>query len=123
MIAGLAFLRRMPAMLTARGWLIVAILAAFAATGAYCAHRGAEAEKTRQAAQASEIERKASTARETAADERLTDTTTIRNRQEERDHEAQALPDGVPDERELRRRCRQLREAGRSVSACERFAG
>lgn len=106
-----------------RVWIALGILAAFLITGTYCAHRGAEAEKARQAAQRGETERRASTARETAADERLTDTTTIRNRQEKRDHEAQALPDGVPDERELRRRCRQLREAGRSLPACDGLAG
>ena len=57
-------------------------------------------------------------ARETAAGERLNDTQSIRNRQEERDHAAEAYPDGVPDDRELRRRCRQLRDAGRDLPAC-----
>ena len=38
--------------------------------------------------------------------------------QEERDHAAEAYSDGVPDDRELRRRCRQLRDAGRDLPAC-----
>ena len=106
-----------------RVWIALGILVAFLITGTYCAHRGAEAEKARQAAQRGETERRASTARETAADERLTDTTTIRNRQEERNHAADAIPDSLPDERELRRRCRQLRESGRDVPACAGLEG
>jgi len=120
MIAALVALRRT---FPPRTWLIFAILAAFLIFGAYCAHRGAEGVRDEQAARQAETERKAASAREAAASERLTDTTTIRDRQEERDHAAQALPDGVPDERELRRRCRQLRDAGRSPSACRRFEG
>lgn len=106
-----------------RVWIVLGILAAFLLTGGFCAHRAAQGEKARQAAEQAETERRASTARETAATERSTDTTIIRNRQEERNHAADAIPDSLPDERELRRRCRQLRDAGRSLPACERFAG
>lgn len=117
----LAFIRRIPAMLSPKGWLAIALLAAFVLTGAYCSHRGAQGERDRQAVQTQKTEAKASSARETAAVEREADTTTIRNRQEERDHAAEAIPDSRPDDRELRRRCRQLREAGRSLPACNRF--
>jgi hypothetical protein len=106
---------------TPTGWLIVAIITAFVLTGAYCSYRGAQGERDRQAVQTQKTEAKASGARETAAVERQTETTTIRNRQEERDHAAEAIPDSRPDDRELRRRCRQLREAGRSLPACNRF--
>jgi hypothetical protein len=109
--------------LTPTAWLALAILAAFLIFGGYCAHRGAEVVRDRQAAEQARVEAKGSSARETAAGERLTDTTTIRNRQEERDHAAQALPDGVPDDRELRRRCRQLRDVRRVPPACRGLEG
>ncbi|MBB5770905.1 putative SAM-dependent methyltransferase [Brevundimonas vesicularis] len=121
MIDTLAFLRSIPRLLSPTGWLIVAIIAAFVVTGAYCSHRGAQGERDRQAVQTQKTEAKASGARETAAIEREADTTTIRNRQEERDHAAEAIPDSRPDDRELRRRCRQLREAGRSLPDCDGF--
>ncbi|EGF96718.1 hypothetical protein CD944_15755 [Brevundimonas diminuta] len=106
-----------------RTWLIFAVAAAFLIFGAYCAHRGAQGVQDRHATEQANTEAKAASARETAAGERLTDTITIRDRQEERDHAAQALPDGVPDERELRRRCRQLRDAGRIPPACRGLEG
>lgn len=121
MIAALAFLRSVPRLLSPTGWLIVAIIAAFVLSGAYCSQRGAQGERDRQAVQTQKTDAKASSARETAAVEREADTTTIRNRQEERDHAAEAIPDSRPDDRELRRRCRQLREAGRSLPACNGF--
>lgn len=118
MIAALAFARRIPAMLSPKGWIAVALLAAFLLFGAYCAHRAAEGERDRQAAETRRTEEKASSARETAADERLNDTLTIQDRQKERDHAAEALPDSVPDDRELQRRCRQLRDEGIQPAAC-----
>jgi len=121
--AMIAFALRVGRVLTPTAWLALAVLAAFLIFGAYCAHRGADGVRYQHAAEQAEVERKASSARETGANEALTDTTTIRNRQEERDHAAQALPDGVPDDRELRRRCRQLLDAGRSLPACRGFDG
>ena len=118
MIGALTVLRSIPRLLNPTGWLIVAIVAAFVLTGAYCSHRGAQGERDRQAAQTQKTDARGAGAREAAAVEREADTTTIRNRQEERDHAAEAIPDSRPDDRELRRRCRQLREAGRSLPAC-----
>jgi hypothetical protein len=118
MIAALAFIRSIPGMLSPKGWLAVALLAAFLLFGAYCAHRAAEGERDRQAAEQAETEAKAVSARETAADERLNDTLTIQDRQKERDDAAEALPDSVPDARELQRRCRQLRDNGIEPAAC-----
>ena len=105
--------------LTPTAWIIIAVLAAFLLFGGYCAHRAAQGERDRQAAETHKTEARAASARETAAGERHADTTTIRNRQEERDHAAEAIPDSLPDDRELRRRCRQLREAGRRLPACD----
>lgn len=119
----LTFVLRWARALTPTAWLALAVLAAFLIFGAYCAQRGADGVRDRHAAEQAKIEAKASSARETAAGERLTDTTTIRDRQEERDHAAQALPDGVPDERELKRRCRQLRDTGRIPPACRGLEG
>jgi len=123
MIAALAFLRRVPKMLSPQGWAAVGVLAAFLLFGAYCAHRAAVGERDRQAAKEAKIARKAGSARETASSERLNDTLTIHDRQKERDHAAQELPDGLPDDRELRRRCRQLRDAGRNLPACRGLGG
>lgn len=119
----IALARQLARALTPTAWAALAILAAFLLFGAYCAHQGAEGLRDRQADEQAKVERKASSARETGANEALTDTTTIRNRQEERDHAAQALPDSLPDDRELRRRCRQLLDAGRSPAACRGFEG
>lgn len=116
--AALDFLRRIPRMLSPQAWAVVGILAAFLLFGAYCAQRAAQGERDRQAVREAKIEKKASSARETASTERLNDTLTIRDRQKERDHAAQELPDSLPDDRELRRRCRQLRDAGRDLPAC-----
>jgi hypothetical protein len=119
----IAWALRVVRALTPTAWITIAVLVAFLIFGAYCAHRGAEGVRDRQAAEQARVERNASRARETSANEAVNDNTTIRNRQEERDHAAQALPDGVPDDRELRRRCRQLRDAGRSPPACRGFEG
>lgn len=122
-LKGWAVARRIPRLLSPKGWLLVGVLAAFLAFGGYCAHRAAQGERDRQAASGAKTERKASTARETASTERLNDTLTIQGRQKERDDAAQALPDSRPDDRELRRRCRQLRDAGRRLPACAGFEG
>ena len=47
MIAALAFVRSIPSMLSPKGWLAVALLAAFLLFGAYCAHKAAEGERDR----------------------------------------------------------------------------
>ncbi|WP_313105273.1 hypothetical protein, partial [Brevundimonas sp.] len=104
----IAFALRLGRALSPTAWIAIAVLAAFLIFGAYCAHRGADGVRDRHAADQAKVEAKAASARETAAGERLTDTTTITNRKLERDHAAEALPDSLPDDRELRRRCRQL---------------
>lgn len=53
-----------------RTWLLFAVLAAFLIFGGYCAHRGAEGVRDRQAAEQAKVEAKASSARETAATNR-----------------------------------------------------
>lgn len=119
----IALVLRLARSLAPTAWLAIALLIAFLTFGGFCAYRGAQGERDAQAARAAKTEAKASGARETAADERADDTRTIKDQQQERDHAAQALPDSVPDDRELRRRCRQLRDAGRIVPACVGLEG
>lgn len=114
---------RLARALSPTAWLTIALLIAFLMFGAFCAQRAAQGERDAQATQTAKTEARASTARETAADERSDDDHAIRDQQQERNHAAQALPDSVPDDRELRRRCRQLRDAGRIVSACVGLGG
>lgn len=52
------------------------------------------------------------TAKETAADERLTDTTSINDRKEERANATATLPDTRPSDRRVRRGCVILRQQG-----------
>lgn len=112
MIAALAFVRRVPSMLSPKGWLAVALLAAFLLFGAYCAHRAAEGERDRQASETRRTEEKASSARETAADERLTDTTIINAREKELSDAVNSLPDARPSPRRLALACERLRQQG-----------
>jgi hypothetical protein len=51
-IAALAFVRCIPSMLSPKGWLAVALSAAFLLFGRYGAHRAAEGERDRKAAEA-----------------------------------------------------------------------
>jgi len=115
----LAFLRG----ITPRGWIAIALLIAFLFVGGYCAHKGAQGQRDLQAAALAKTEVKASGARETAAGEGAIDATTIHSNLSERNHAAEAYPDSLPDDRELRRRCRQLRDAGRSLPACAGLGG
>ena len=114
MIAAFAFVRRIPSLLSPKGWLAVALLAAFLLFGAYCAHRAAEGERDRQAAETRQTEAKASTARETAAGERLNDTTIINAREKELSDAVNSLPDARPSPRRLALACERLRQQGNS---------
>jgi flagellar biosynthesis/type III secretory pathway M-ring protein FliF/YscJ len=115
--------RRIRSMLSPTGWAVVGVLAAFLIFGAYCSHRGAQGERDRQEVRQAEQRAKAAEAGSQAVRDVARETITINQRQQERDRDAEAIPDGVPDERELRRRCRQLRDAGRDLPACRAFDG
>ena len=117
MIAALAFVRSIPSMLSPKGWLAVAALAAFLLFGAYCAHRAVQGERDRQAGEQAEIEAKASSARETAADERLSDTTIINAREKELSDAVNSLPDARPSPRRVRLACERLRQQGSRLPA------
>ena len=115
MIAALAFLRSIPRLLNPTGWLIVAIIAAFVLTGAYCSHRGAQAERDRQAVDTQKTEAKASGARETAAGERAADTTIINAREKELSDAVNSLPDARPSARRVRLACERLKQQGSAL--------
>lgn len=112
MIAALAFLRSVPRMLSPTGWLILAIIAAFVLTGAYCSHRGAQGERDRQAVETHETEAKAASARETAAGERAVETPIINAREKDLSDAVNSLPDAVPSARRVRLACERLRQQG-----------
>lgn len=103
--------------LTPTAWLIVGVLAAFLLFGAFCSYRGVQAEKDRQAVAAAKIEVKASTARETAANERHNDNTTINAREKELSNAVQSLPDAIPSARRLALACERLRQQGSRLPA------
>ncbi|MFN3354042.1 MAG: hypothetical protein ACK4Z5_10575 [Brevundimonas sp.] len=113
--AALVFLRS----ISPRAWAVIGLLTAFLIFGAYCA----QAERDRQAARQAEQNVRVAQAGSTAVSQAARETTTINQRQQERDRAAEAIPDSVPDERDLRRRCRQLRDAGRDLPACRAFGG
>jgi len=114
-----AFFRVLPA----RSWLAIGAVAVVItlALAIYFAGRGDE--RADNDAEDQRAQSQASTGRETAATERTLDTSAITDRQKERDHAAEQIPDSLPDHRELRRRCRQLRDAGRDLPACRGLAG
>lgn len=111
-LKALAFLRRVPKMLSPQGWAVVGILAAFLLFGAYCAHRAAQGERDRQAVKEAKIERKASAARETASTERLNDQSTLNQQRKATDDALAPLPDAVPSDRRIARHCLRLQRDG-----------
>jgi hypothetical protein len=104
-------------------WLILGAVAGLLTLGVWLYSAGRGDEREAVAVRQVQAERKASIGRETAATERTLDTSAIQARQAERDDEAEALPDSPPDDRELRRRCRQLRDAGSHPAACRGLEG
>lgn len=110
--------------ITPRGWAVIAVVALIALVlfATYRTGRSDEAEAEARRDQA--VTTRAAEGREVAAGERAADTRAIQNRLDERNHDAAQTPDSAPDDRDLRRRCRQLREAGTvGVPACRRFEG
>ena len=119
----LAFIRRIPGMLSPKGWIAVALLAAFLIFGAYCAHRAAQGERERQDAVTAKTEAKASSAREIAAGERATDTTIINAREKELSDAVNSLPDARPSARRVALACERLRQQGNTSLPAECGSG
>ncbi|WP_453977312.1 hypothetical protein [Brevundimonas sp. Marseille-Q4549] len=122
-MTALAFLRSIPRLLSPTGWLILAIIAAFVLTGAYCSHRGAQGERDRQATETQKTEAKAASARETAAGERAIETPIINARQKDYSDAVNSLPDAVPSARRVRLACERLRHQGNTRLPAECGSG
>lgn len=113
---------RLLALLTHRAGLIFAALLVIVVALAWCA--GRESERDARAVRDLKTEAAAGRDRETAAIERADDTAAVAAKLETWNHDAERTPDAAPDQRELRRRCRQLREAGRDgLAACRGLEG
>lgn len=112
----LAFIRRIPGILSPKGWAVVALLVAFLAFGAYCYHRAAQGERDRQAVKSARVEAKASTGRETASVERLNDQTSLNIQRKANDDALNTLPDAIPSDRRLARHCVRLQRDGIDTS-------
>jgi hypothetical protein len=126
LIAAIAFARRVPGMLSPSGWAAVAILILFLGFGAYCAQTAAQGERDDQAAKAAKIERKASSARETASTERLGDQAALNQQRKALDDALAPLPDAVPSDRRIARHCLRLQRDGVDTSRlpeCRRLNG
>lgn len=110
MIAAFAFVRSIPSMLSPKGWLAVALLAAFLLFGAYCAHRAAEGER--------EATRKAD-AGQTFAEGRsgaAQDASAVRDRADARnDQISNAVKEGTDDVRQAPDRSAATLAARRGV--------
>jgi gamma-glutamylcysteine synthetase len=108
----------------ARVWVILGLALAALAVAAWIYAAGGNAVREDVAIEAAKVEVKAGKGREVAATERVLDETGVDQRQRERDDAAEQSPDSVPDLRDLRRRCRQLRDHGRGdVPACRGLEG
>lgn len=98
--------------LTPTGWLIVAIIAAFVLTGAYCSYRGAQGERDRKAVETHKTDAKGSGGREIAAREASVETPIINAREKDLSDAVNSLPDAVPSARRVRLACERLRHQG-----------
>lgn len=107
-----------------KAWAVIAMGAAALILAVWLFQAGRGAEREDQADRTAAAEAKAGKGRETAATERAIDTAATAEKLEQWNHEAEQTPDAPPDDRELRRRCRQLRDGGTTgLAACRRFEG
>ena len=124
MIAALAFLKGLPRLLSPKGWLILAAIVAAIVIALWLYNAGGDAAREDTAAATAKVEAKAAKGREKASTERAIDTAAVADKLEQWNHDAEQTPDAAPDDRELRRRCRQLRDAGRTgLAVCRGFEG
>lgn len=119
-LARFAFLKGLPRLLSLKAWLWLGAVLAVLLIALWLYNAGGDAVREDVAAETAKVEARAGKGREVAATERVLDETGVDRRQRERDHAAEQTPDSVPDDRELRRRCRQLRDHGLAgdVPAC-----
>jgi hypothetical protein len=105
-------------------WAAIAGAVAALALAVWLFQAGRGAERDDQADRSAKVEAKTAKGREKAATERAVDTNAVNDRLQEWNHAAEQIPDTAPDDRELRRRCRQLRDAGHGgLAACRGLEG
>lgn len=105
-----------------KAWAVIAMGAAALILAVWLFQAGRGAEREDVADKTAKVEARAATGRETAATERAIDTAATAEKLEQWNHDAEQTPDAPPDDRELRRRCRQLWDVGqRGLAACRRF--
>ncbi len=121
--AALTFAKGLARAVPVRTWLMIAAAVAVLLLALWIFNAGGNAVREDQAAATAAAEARAAVGRETAATERAIDTAATADKLEQWNHDAEQTPDAAPDDRELRRRCRQLRDAGRDLPVCRRFAG
>lgn len=103
-------------------WLMAALLLGLCLMLAASHAAGERDAEARRADRDQAVVTRAADGRETAAGDRAADTRRIQTDLNERNRDAEATPDSPPDDRELRRRCRQLRDAGTTgLPACRGF--
>lgn len=109
---------RLLRLLTPKSWALLAAVAVVLALALWIYSAGHR--DGRQADQVDDLKAdvRAGAGRETAAIQRGIDTANTADKLKEWNHAAEAIPDSAPDARELQRRCRQLRDAGRDLAAC-----
>lgn len=121
--AALTFAKGLARALPVRTWLILAGAVAVLLLALWIFNAGGNAVREDVAAERAAVEARAAKGREKAATERAIDTAATAEKLEQWNHDAEQTPDAAPDDRELRRRCRQLRDAGRVLPVCRRFEG
>ena len=105
-----------------KAWAVIAAVAAALLIALWIYNAGGDAVREDVAVEGAAAQATAGEGRETASTERAIDTTTNAAKLEQWNHAAEQTPDTPPDERTLRRRCRQLRDAGTvGVPACRGF--
>ena len=117
MTAFLALLRGIGRALPMRAWLVLGLAAVALILAVWLFQAGREAEREAAAA-------RAAGGRDKAGTERAIEAAANADKLEQWNHDAEQTPDTPPDARTVRRRCRQLREAGAvGLPECRGFEG
>lgn len=100
--------------LTGPAWGVLALLLAIIVLLSWCSWEGRSERRKVEAARRADVAalQQDQAARDAAADQRLSDTITIADREKERADATATLPDNRPSDRRLARACVQLRQQG-----------
>ena len=106
-----------------KAWAVMAMAAGALLLAVWLFQAGRGAERRDHGERVAGAVTRAAGGRETAATERALDTGNVAGKLKEWNDAAERIPDAPPDQRELARRCRQLRDAGQHLAACRGPAG